>query len=113
MAARLRGSVRETDTVARLGGDEFTVLLPSPAARTDARRVAAKIIEVMSRPFMVAGREVRVTASIGASLCPDDGSEAETLLRNADAAMCSAKQQGCACVRFFGEQLAAASQGPR
>ncbi|MBI5910806.1 MAG: diguanylate cyclase [Betaproteobacteria bacterium] len=113
VAARLRGSVRESDTVARLGGDEFTVLLPSPAARTDAQRVAVKIIEAMSRPFMVAGREVRVTASIGASLCPDDGSEAETLLRNADAAMYSAKQQGRACLRFYDEQLVAASQRPR
>ncbi len=71
----------------------------------------AKIIEAMSRPFMVAGREVRVTVSIGASLCPDDGSEAETLMRNADAAMYSAKQQGRACVRFYGEQLVTEGQG--
>ena len=87
--------MREGDTVARLGGDEFTLLLPGHAARAeDAAKVAEKILEDAAHPFRLEGRELFVTASIGISLYPDDGADAETLVKNADTAMYRAKEQG-------------------
>ena len=87
--------VREGDTVARLGGDEFTLLLPGVRARRGrgqggARRSSRRC----AQPFDIEGRELFVTASIGISLYPDDGTDAETLVRNADTAMYRAKEQG-------------------
>ncbi|HUF28443.1 MAG TPA: EAL domain-containing protein [Gemmatimonadaceae bacterium] len=91
---RMRGLLREDDTVTRLGGDEFTILAPRITTETDAIIVARKIREVLKQPFVLDGRELFVTASIGISLYPNDGDDAETLLRNADTAMYRAKAQG-------------------
>jgi diguanylate cyclase (GGDEF)-like protein len=99
-AARLRGCVRASDTVARVGGDEFTVLLPEIARVEDVTTVAGKILEAFATPVVVRGHELAVTASIGASLYPNDGEDAETLLKNADAAMYRAKEDGRARCRF-------------
>lgn len=93
-AERLTNLVREGDTVARLGGDEFTVLLPDVAGIEDATEVARRIIEVCRRPWDIAGQEFRATASIGIAMYPDDGDDAESLLRKADTAMYRAKEQG-------------------
>jgi diguanylate cyclase (GGDEF)-like protein/PAS domain S-box-containing protein len=94
VAGRLRASVREGDTVARLGGDEFTLLLPGLTRPHDVLRIAEKILAAVRAPFELGEREVYVTASMGVSVYPDDGLEPEFLVRNADAAMYRAKEQG-------------------
>jgi len=94
VAARLRTCVREGDTVARLGGDEFTLLLPHVGQAVDAAKVAKKVLDLVRIPFDIDGRELFVTASMGISLYPDDGTDAETLVKNADTAMYRAKEQG-------------------
>jgi len=94
VAARLQTCVRESDTVARLGGDEFTVLLPHLHRSDDAVPVAQKIIEAIRHPFHIEGREFFSTTSIGISLFPEDGTDAETLIKNADTAMYQAKEVG-------------------
>jgi diguanylate cyclase (GGDEF)-like protein len=94
VAARLRTCVREGDTVARLGGDEFTLLLPHVGQAVDAAKVAKKVLDLVRIPFDIDARELFVTASMGISLYPDDGVDAETLVKNADTAMYRAKEQG-------------------
>jgi diguanylate cyclase (GGDEF)-like protein/PAS domain S-box-containing protein len=94
VAARVQACVRESDTVARLGGDEFTVLLPRLHRSDDAAPIAMKIIEAIRYPFHIEGREFFITTSIGISLFPEDGVDAETLIKNADTAMYQAKEVG-------------------
>jgi diguanylate cyclase (GGDEF)-like protein/PAS domain S-box-containing protein len=94
VSARVQACVRESDTVARLGGDEFTVLLPRLQRSDDAAPVAQKIIEAIRHPFHLEGREFFTTTSIGISLFPEDGTDAESLIKNADTAMYQAKEFG-------------------
>ncbi len=94
VAERLGSCVREGDTVARLGGDEFTVLVPGMAGDEDAAKIARKILGVLRLPFVIDGRELFLTTSIGVAIYPADGETAETLVRNADTAMYRAKEQG-------------------
>jgi diguanylate cyclase (GGDEF)-like protein/PAS domain S-box-containing protein len=94
VAARIQSCVRESDTVARLGGDEFTVLLPRLHRAEDAAPIASKIIEAVRYPFHIEGREFFTTTSIGISLFPEDGTDAESLIKNADTAMYQAKEVG-------------------
>ena len=91
---RLRAAVREEDTVARLGGDEFTVLVGGLREVDDAARVAEKILLAFQEPVRLGDRDLVVTGSIGVALFPEDGSDAETLLRNADNALYRAKELG-------------------
>jgi diguanylate cyclase (GGDEF)-like protein/PAS domain S-box-containing protein len=92
-AARLQQSIRATDLLARTGGDGFLLLLAdlheNPSAA--AERIAAQILSCLAEPFMIAGAEFQVSASIGIALSPRDGSDAETLLAHADSAMYQAK----------------------
>jgi predicted signal transduction protein with EAL and GGDEF domain len=97
--------VRQSDVVARLGGDEFAVVLADAAQVMAAASVAQKILHVIEQPVTVLGHEVVTCASIGACVYPDDGGDAESLLKNADSAMYRAKQQGRARVCFFTEDL--------
>ncbi|MDQ3281311.1 MAG: PAS domain S-box protein [Acidobacteriota bacterium] len=94
VSKRVQACVRESDTVARLGGDEFTVLLPRLHRSEDAAPIAMKIIEAIRYPFHIEGREFFITTSIGISLFPEDGVDAETLIKNADTAMYQAKEVG-------------------
>ncbi len=94
VAGRLAGALRTGDTVARIGGDEFTVLIPELPHEEGAAEVARKILRELERTFHVGGSECRVSASIGIALYPRDGEKADTLLRNADAAMYRAKLAG-------------------
>ncbi|MBK8211223.1 MAG: EAL domain-containing protein [Rhodospirillales bacterium] len=105
VAQRLKSSIRQMDTVARLGGDEFVVLLNDVRLRRDAEAVAAKIVDACARPFMLDGQEAFVTLSIGVASFPEDGEDAETLLRHADAAMYVGKENGRSQVRFFTPEL--------
>jgi diguanylate cyclase (GGDEF)-like protein/PAS domain S-box-containing protein len=91
---RLKGLLRKSDTLARMGGDEFLFLVTEIARADNAIEVARKILESFQEPFLVEDHELRTTASIGVTIFPDDGSDADTLLKNADIAMYSAKQRG-------------------
>jgi diguanylate cyclase (GGDEF)-like protein len=94
VAERIRRCVREGDTVSRFGGDEFTLLIPRVDHIEDAAKIAQKIIETLKIPFSINEHELFVTTSIGISLFPIDGTDPETLVRNADTAMYRAKDQG-------------------
>lgn len=94
VAFRLQRALREGDTVSRLGGDEFIVVLGGLQKPPDAERVATKLLGLLSRPYLLGGKEFLVTASIGIAVYPDDGIDVETLMRNADIAMYRAKDSG-------------------
>ncbi len=104
-ARRLVGCIRASDTVGRLGGDEFLVVLPDLTDATHATTVADKILKAFEEPFVILGHSISTTASIGLAIYPDDGDEAEILLRNADAAMYRAKDAGRNCRRRFHPDL--------
>ena len=94
VAQRLGRQVREGDTLARFGGDEFAILVEAIHHVEDMAKIAHKLREALREPFVLDGRELFVTASIGISVFPDDGLDAETLLKNSDIAMYRAKDQG-------------------
>ena len=94
VAVRLAQSVRPRDTIARTGGDEFIIVADDVASPDDAGAVAQKIFESFKRPFRIGDDELYVTASAGVSICPQDGDEPDTLIRNADTAMYRAKDAG-------------------
>ncbi len=104
-ATRLGACIRNSDTLARLGGDEFTVVLTELGASGDAMRAANQLMEAMRAPFIVGGRELFVTMSLGISIFPDDGSDAETLMVNADVAMYRAKELGRDNFQWFAAEM--------
>jgi len=105
VARRLSETLREGDTVSRLGGDEFVIVLPSLDQPKAAEKVALKLVDALAPPIDLGGQELRVSASIGISLFPEDGRDTETLLRNADSAMYHAKDMGRNNYQFFMEQM--------
>ncbi|MET0164809.1 MAG: diguanylate cyclase [Vicinamibacterales bacterium] len=94
VAQRLTACVRASDTICRLGGDEFVALLSEIEDVDAATHCAEKLLTAVAVPHLVGGHEVHVTVSIGISVCPNDGRDAETMLKNADAAMYHAKKVG-------------------
>jgi diguanylate cyclase (GGDEF)-like protein/PAS domain S-box-containing protein len=105
VAQRLVRQLRVGDTICRIGGDEFVVVLPEIKRSGDAAQVAQKVIEQLSQPVVVEERDLTVTPSIGIAVFPDDGRDAETLIRNADAAMYHAKEMGRANYQFFTAEM--------
>ena len=102
VAKRLRLHLRDNDTVARIGGDEFVVVLEDLASPEGAEVVARAIIERMQRPFALSGeREAHIGCSVGIAMFPKDGTDGETLLRHADAALYAAKAAGRGTFSFF------------
>lgn len=94
IARRLTLEVREGDTVARMGGDEFTIVVPSPPSRESVAGLAERILRRVAKKTLLQGKEISVTASIGISLFPDDGTTVQDLMKHADVAMYTAKDQG-------------------
>jgi diguanylate cyclase (GGDEF)-like protein len=104
-AARLTRSVRTYDTVARLGGDEFAILLPEIRSGDDLGRVASKIVHAFKEPFLLEGKEVFVTTSIGIAVYPADSEDGDDLLKQADSAMYFAKRSGRNTFRFYSKDM--------
>jgi len=109
IAGRLSGAVRAGDTVARLGGDEFVVVLQGVRSATDAALVAQNLLDAVSPPLVLEGTELHLSASIGISLYPDDGSDVEALMRAADVAMYHVKDGGRNGYQFFAATMNAAA----
>jgi diguanylate cyclase (GGDEF)-like protein/PAS domain S-box-containing protein len=117
IAERLQDYIRKSDTiarapnderastVARLGGDEFTVLLSEINTIQNAAKVAQRILDIIGQPFIIDNHEVFITTSIGISVYPHDGVDAETLLKNADTAMYYAKDQGKNNFQFYAQHM--------
>lgn len=105
VAANLRSCVRTCDTVARLGGDEFMVILEGIDNRFSVSNIAQKLLDTMSQPALLDGREVYTGGSIGISIFPHDGADVDTLLKNADAAMYHAKEQGRNGYCFYSKDM--------
>ena len=101
VAQRLSRLLRKADTLARLGGDEFVLVLNEIASPRDAESVASKVLASLSQPVTLSGLDVQISASIGISVFPEDGTDAETLLQHADAAMYHAKKNGRNAFQFF------------
>lgn len=118
VADKISGCIRNTDsvshqtiydvatsTVARLGGDEFTILLTDIIDSQCVLKVVQRLIESLSHPFQLNSSEVFITVSIGIAICPDDGEDADTVIKNADTAMYDAKNRGKNNFQFFKESM--------
>lgn len=105
VADRIRRSVRTGDVIARLGGDEFAVLMEGLATPREVEAVANGLLEVVSQPYHVNDRQLAITTSIGITMYPNDNSDTQMLLKNADIAMYQAKESGRNNFQFFHEQM--------
>jgi diguanylate cyclase (GGDEF)-like protein/PAS domain S-box-containing protein len=105
VAERLNTWGREQDTVARLGGDEFLIMLTQVKELPDVAVAAERLMDAMTAEFVVQGRSLNISCSIGISIFPEHGTDCETLIKNADAAMYGAKDSGRNSFRFFAEDM--------
>jgi diguanylate cyclase (GGDEF)-like protein len=105
VANRLRGALRATDVVARLGGDEFVVILDQCGEIDGVQRIATALLTALAEPMELAGHECHTTASIGIAMYPTNGSDVQTLTKNADMAMYLAKEDGKNGYRFFSKEV--------
>jgi diguanylate cyclase (GGDEF)-like protein len=110
VAERLQGCMADSDTIARLGGDEFCVVQVAPDQPVAATALAARIAEVIGRPFELGGHQVTVGASIGIAVSPGDGTDTNELLKNADLALSRAKSDARGSHRFFEQDMDADMQ---
>ncbi len=101
ISKRLEKCIRGGDTVSRQGGDEFVALLSEVERAEDTVPVASRMLQALGEVHSIDGHDLHVTASIGISIFPDDGPDAETLIKNADTAMYQAKENGHQSYRFF------------
>jgi diguanylate cyclase (GGDEF)-like protein/PAS domain S-box-containing protein len=105
VAQRLQECLRSPDTISRQGGDEFVVLLQDLHQSEQAAHSAKRMLKCVSEPHSIDGHELHITASMGISIYPDDGLDAETLIKNADTAMYQAKESGRQVYRFFTPEM--------
>jgi diguanylate cyclase (GGDEF)-like protein/PAS domain S-box-containing protein len=110
VAARLQACVREGHTVARFGGDEFLVIMPEVLKVSHAELVAQRVQKAFEQPYVINGQEVFTSASLGLAVYPEDGSDSDSLLCHADAAMYRAKEQGRNTYCFFLQEMNQISQ---
>jgi diguanylate cyclase (GGDEF)-like protein len=104
-AQRIRAVSRESDFVARLGGDEFAMLQLNAPTPADGGMLAEKLLHELARPFLIGEREVKISASIGVAVCPDDATSPDGLLKKADLALYHAKSAGRNCFHYYTAQL--------
>jgi diguanylate cyclase (GGDEF)-like protein/PAS domain S-box-containing protein len=109
VAQKLCSSVRQTDTVARIGGDEFIIVMPEFLDQKNAEHCAQAILQKVATPIVINDREVNVTMSIGMCIFPDCASDADSLIKNADAALYEAKESGRNCYHLFNESMVVAT----
>ena len=107
LAARMVEVIREGDTVARLGGDEFVIVLNGISSEEDASQISQKLLKALPLPLLIGDRSILITASIGISIFPRDGSDPENLLKNADVALYAAKQRGKNCAQAYNRVMSA------
>jgi predicted signal transduction protein with EAL and GGDEF domain len=105
VAERLKLCIRDTDTVCRQGGDEFVILLTEIEHMLDAAPVAEKLLAAFAEPCLIGGHELHVTLSIGIAIYPDDGQDADEVMKNADTAMYHAKANGRNNFQFFTTEM--------
>jgi diguanylate cyclase (GGDEF)-like protein len=105
IAQRLKQHVRECDTIARVGGDKFVIVVAQLDDAAHANRAADRILQAIAAGFTIHGVALNVACSIGISLFPDNSADSEKLIRDAEAAMCSAKACGRNRLRFFAEEM--------
>jgi diguanylate cyclase (GGDEF)-like protein/PAS domain S-box-containing protein len=104
-AARIREVSRESDMAARLGGDEFALLLLNPPSPTSGGALASKLLRALDKPFMIDGREAKISASIGIAVCPSDATTSDALMKKADLALYRSKGDGRNCYHYFTKDL--------
>ncbi len=105
VAGRLKNATREQDTVARVGGDEFVIVLTCANDLEDIAAAAERVVKSVTDEFVIQGQTLKITCSLGISIFPEHGSDSEALIKNADAAMYSAKENGCDNFRFFTDDI--------
>jgi diguanylate cyclase (GGDEF)-like protein/PAS domain S-box-containing protein len=105
VAARLQGCLRASDTVVRQGGDEFVLVLNEHYRTNTVISLLERVLVEVSKPVLLAGRELQVGASLGVAIFPQDGNDSQTLLKHADAAMYAAKNEGRNNFQFFTSEL--------
>ncbi len=113
VAQRLRDGLRETDTVARLGGDEFAIIQTAIRSPIDTTGLAGRVIELMETPFDIDGHQIVIGTSVGIAFAPEDGVDADQLLKCADLALYRAKLDGRGMYRLFQADMDAAMQARR
>jgi diguanylate cyclase (GGDEF)-like protein len=105
VAARLKGLLQPNQILARLGGDEFAVIIEDVSSSEQLARLAQKVLGAMAKAYVIEGREVYITVTVGIAQYPDDGDEAESLIKNADAAMYRAKEEGKDTYQFYAAEM--------
>jgi diguanylate cyclase (GGDEF)-like protein len=113
VAGRMRACVRDIDIVARLGGDEFAIVQTSFEGPSDTVILARRLIDSVSAPYRIDGHRITVGTSIGIAVAPQDGTDPELLMKNADAALYRAKASGGDTYRFFNEEFESCFRRPR
>ena len=113
VAERIEGVIRKGDTASRLGGDEFAILARNVKSPEELVGLAQRLIKVVSQPYQIEGLAVSIGTSVGIAVAPNDGEDADRLLRNADMALYRAKAEGKSTFRFFEAEMDARAQARR
>ena len=110
MASRIRGCIKETDLIARLGGDEFAVVQTGVSSVDEAADLVRQIHQAIRQPYQCLGHQLSTDASIGIAMAPQDGTDHDQLIKNADLAMYAAKSGGRRTHRFFEPSMDASAK---